>query len=390
MPRDLLESVEAGAERGEKTYDYDGVHSLREPVEYFFQESYEGVILFIIFRTPPCRHSACTFCPLPQSSTLRHVEFWEYCEQIDAVFRDPVVKVRAHEIVKVIVSNQGSILDEETFPTLALSYLVIKLERRIPNLKTLCLETRPEYVDDIELEMLKRAMQEIDTDTNIEIAIGLEAFDDHLRNDILKKGLVLNGTGAHTLESLARRCGEKGFKLKCYFMQKPWHTLTDAQAIEDVKEAIDYLDELARLYGVEINMHLNPTFAAKGTKLVDTFADGRFVPPQLRDVAKAAQHAEGKSITLFLGLNDEGMAVPGGSFLRPGQEWMVDLLEVFNRTQDYNVLRAVASRSPHRRVWAVARKRTDYVMRRLRRRALRMQARARHLGETPQTKSADQ
>jgi archaeosine synthase beta-subunit len=380
MPRDLLESVEAGAERGQKSYCYDGVHSLREPVDYFFQESFEGVILFIIFRTPPCRHSACTFCPLPQASTLRHVEFWQYCEQIDAVFRDPAVKARSHEIVKVIASNQGSILDEETFPTLALMHLVIKLERRISNLELLCLESRPEYVDDIELEMLRRAMREIDADTGIEIAIGLEAFDDHLRNAILEKGLVLSGGGPHTLESLARRCGEKGFALKCYFMQKPWHTLTDAQAIEDVKQAIDYLDELARKYGVKINMHLNPTFAAKGTQLASAFEDGRFVPPQLRDVAKAALHAKDKQITLFIGLNDEGMAVSGGSFLRPGQEWMVEMLEVFNRTQDFEVLKAVASRMPHRKAWAALRKQTNYVARRLRRRALRMQARARQLG----------
>jgi hypothetical protein len=44
---------------------------------------------------------------------------------------------------------------------------------------------------------------------------------------------------------------------------------------------------------------------------------------------------------MFLGLNDEGLTVPGGSFLREGDEPMIDLLERFNRTQDFELLRAV-------------------------------------------------
>jgi hypothetical protein len=44
---------------------------------------------------------------------------------------------------------------------------------------------------------------------------------------------------------------------------------------------------------------------------------------------------------MFLGLNDEGLSVPGGSFLREGDEPVVNLLEQFNRTQDFELLRAV-------------------------------------------------
>ncbi|MCK4342848.1 MAG: hypothetical protein KAY37_14115 [Phycisphaerae bacterium] len=31
-------------------------------------------------------------------------------------------------------------------------------------------------------------------------------------------------------------------------------------------------------------------------------------------------HGKGKSISIFVGLNDEGLAVAGGSFFRPGDE----------------------------------------------------------------------
>ncbi|KKU33433.1 MAG: hypothetical protein UX45_C0009G0001, partial [Candidatus Uhrbacteria bacterium GW2011_GWF2_46_218] len=38
-------------------------------------------------------------------------------------------------------------------------------------------------------------------------------------------------------------------------------------------------------------------------------------------------------------------AVPGGSFLRRGDEPVVELLERFNRTQDFELLHAVVRRA---------------------------------------------
>lgn len=48
---------------------------------------------------------------------------------------------------KVIVSNNGSVLDEATFPSSALIYLIARLNLHFPNLTVLCLETGVEYVD---------------------------------------------------------------------------------------------------------------------------------------------------------------------------------------------------------------------------------------------------
>ena len=103
-----------------------------------------------------------------------------------------------------------------------------------------------------------------------------------------------------------------------------------------------YLDDVARKYDAHLSMHLNPTFAGKGTPLAHAFQDGEFVPPTLQHLARAALHGEGKGVPIFLGLNDEGLAVEGGSFRRPGDEPVVARLERFNQRQDYDVLRAVA------------------------------------------------
>ena len=51
-----------------------------------------------------------------------------------------------------------------------------------PNISVLTLETRPEYVQVSELQLLARAIKEGDTPTKLELAVGFEAFDDTIRN----------------------------------------------------------------------------------------------------------------------------------------------------------------------------------------------------------------
>ena len=94
-------------------------------------------------------------------------------------------------------------------------------------------------------------------------------------------------------------------------------------------------------YQIKINMHLNPTYVAKGTLLEDSFSKQQYHPPFLSDVAKAALHAKDKSVTVYVGLSDEGLAVPNGSFIRAGEEELVEKLELFNRSQDYRILEEI-------------------------------------------------
>ena len=256
---------------------------------------------------------------------------------------------RRESIRKVIVSNNGSVLDEATFSSTALMYLLAQLNLNLPNLAVLSIETRPEYVDIAELEFIARALAEGDTPTRLEIAIGFEAFDDHIRNDIFDKGMTLK-----TFERLVRLTAPYGYHLKCYFMQNPIPGMADAEAVADIRDAIDYLGSLAAKHKVSINMHLNPTFVAAGTVLEKAFRDGEYRPPLLRDVAEAARHARGGPISIFIGLSDEGLAVEGGSFLRKGEDELARELERFNRTQDYDILdkictnRAGAGELPYR------------------------------------------
>ncbi len=83
-------------------------------------------------------------------------------------------------------------MDQDTFSTTALMYFTAKMNMHCPNISTLTIESRPEYIDPEELEVLSRAIKEGDTPTELEIAIGFEAFNDKIRNEYFYKGLTFD------------------------------------------------------------------------------------------------------------------------------------------------------------------------------------------------------
>ena len=326
-----------GNKKAGKTYGFNRSHDPSQLAQMWFQESSEGLILFVVFFTQACRWSRCLGCNLPSLVSPDHVDFKSLMTQVDNLFADLRVKKHFNDIRKVIISNNGSVLDEDTFSSTALMYLIAKLNLHVPNLTMLCMESRPEYVDMAELEFISRALAEGDTPTNLEIAIGFEAFDDHIRNDVFDKGLTLKA-----FASLAEKLASYNFCLKCYFMQKPVPGISDEEAVEDICNAIDFLSSTSREIGTNISMHLNPTYVATGTALENAFKSGDYLPPRLEDVARATMVAKNKNLSIFIGLSDEGLALPGGSFLRPENQWMIEPLEKFNRTQDFAILEALS------------------------------------------------
>ncbi len=330
----ISKQILKGHQEGGKTYNFSEQHDENLPTQMWFQESEEGLVVFMVFYTQACRWSRCLGCNLPSKGSQFHVSYKALIAQIDHVFANAELIGKRTEIRKVILSNNGSVLDQETFSSTALMYLTAKINLTFPNLAVLSIETRPEYVEVAELEFLRRALGEGDTPTELELAIGFEAFDGRIRNDVYRKGLQLA-----KFEAFVRRISPFGYRLKLYFMQKPVPGMSDEEAVLDIHQAIDYLSKVAEGHrNVRVSIHLNPTYVAFGTPLEESFKRGEYAPPMLVDVARAAIHAEGTGIYVFLGLFDEGMAAPGGSFVRAGEETLVEQLELFNRTQDFGVL----------------------------------------------------
>ena len=159
----IVRQISLGCLSGNKTFEFDEQHDRTKPIRMWFQESTEGLVLFVVFYTQACRWSRCLGCCLPSACSQFPVMYRDILKQIDFVFNDPEVRGRQQNIRKLIVSNNGSVLDQATFSSTALIYLVLQSNLHFPNLSVFSIETRVEYVEVEELEFLARVLGEGDT-----------------------------------------------------------------------------------------------------------------------------------------------------------------------------------------------------------------------------------
>ena len=157
------------------------------PLDYWFQHSHEGFLLFVVFYTQKCRWSKCFGCSLHLSSSEDYIDSQLIMQQIDYIFES--ILDNAQKLKKIIVSNNGSVLDEVTFPKQALLYFITKMQYHCPNVSVLTIETRAEYALVSDFESIEQALQEGKQPVTIELAIGVEVFDNKIRNRVYKKGL---------------------------------------------------------------------------------------------------------------------------------------------------------------------------------------------------------
>lgn len=235
------------------------------------------------------------------------------------------------EIGKVSIYTASSSLDQECLPTRSLIYVALKV-CDFPKLKILSLETRPEYVEDWELKALKNVLG---NKVVLEIGIGYETYNPELRNGILKKGLT-----TEKLRNLLALLSENKTVMKAYVMLKPHYSLTEQEGIVEAVNGIKELHSFSCEYNVPISIHLNPTYIAHGCSLTNEMIKFGFQPPELSSVIEVISAASELKMPLYVGLDDEGMAIEGGTFRSNGlnKEKATDAIKAFNRHQDFSQL----------------------------------------------------
>jgi len=311
-------------------YSFNNEENQSLPVMHWFQESPEGRVLFLVMYTFRCKWNRCIGCNLPSQSSNEDIDFNMIKKQIDFVFEHLVSYERdkGRKIDKIILSNNGSVFDEKTFPNSSLMYFLLKINEHLPDLKKLTLETRPEFVELSELEIVRNILNETGK-TEIEIAIGFEMFDDYKRNKIFQKGLSKKHF-EHFVEKLAKH----GFSLKTYFMLKPIVGMTEEEGVEDILQALKLLKTMEERYNIEIAMHLNPTYGALKTPLEIGFKEKKWSPPTFKSISKIINKAYENSIELHVGLYDEGLAVEGSNWTYNTSKKDINRVIEWNKTQN--------------------------------------------------------
>ena len=203
---------------------------------------------------------------------------------------------------EVDLFNSGSFFSDEEMPAAVRAHALDRLGRSA--VRRVLVESRPEYVL---ADRVQDAVARVGAD-RLEVGIGLESADDHVREVLVRKGFA-----RADFERAVAALGEAGARLLVYVLLKPLG-LSEEAAVEDAIASARYVFEVARRCGVRARVALQPTFVAPGSVLEEHFLEGRYAPPSLWSVVEVvrAVHALGE---ITIGTSDEGLQparVPAG------------------------------------------------------------------------------
>lgn len=299
-----------------------------KPLFHWYVDSAIGKELVFALYTRPCRYGRCAFCSLPDMSEGGEMVTAQDIEaQIDFIISS-YTRDQLNQVAKVSVYTASSALDQECLPTRSLMYLAIKV-CDFPKLKLVSLETRPEYVEEWEIKAFKNIFGK---NVDLEIGIGYETHDPDLRNKVLHKGLSIE-----KLKALLKLLAKSDAIFKAYLMLKPHHSLSEEEGIIEANNGVKELYELSKEFNVPTSLHLNPTYIAEGCRLTNEMIEFGFEPPELDSVIKVVKTAKELNMPIYVGLDDEGMAIKGGTFRSTGldKDKTVKALQRFNRHQNF-------------------------------------------------------
>jgi radical SAM enzyme (TIGR01210 family) len=302
-----------------------------KPLFHWYVDCSSGKELVFALYTRPCRYGRCAFCALPSMSDGGETVSAKDIEtQIDYILSQYTTE-QLNEVSKVSIYTASSSLDQECLPTRSLIYAALKVGY-FPKLKLLSLETRPEYVEDWELKALKNVLGHR---VVLEAGIGYETYDPELRNKVLRKGLT-----EEKLRNLLVLLSENQMAMKAYLMLKPHYSLTEEEGITEAVNGVKELHGLSLEYKVPIAIHLNPTYIAVGCSLTNEMIQFGYKPPELSSVIEVVKVSAELGMPLYVGLDDEGMAIEGGTFRSTGldKDRAVKALKAFNKHQNFEQL----------------------------------------------------
>lgn len=258
--------------------------------------------LVISLYTKKCQFQ-CAYCAIPTRSSERDVEASEIVEQIDWLWQR--YGDRLPTLQQISIGNEGSILDTQRFPKVAMDYFLNAIQS-CPQLQVLALETRPEYVSE---EYIDYILTQIPNGVQLDLTIGWETQNDFLRQVALNKKV-----SKKFFEKKLAILGQYGVRLTSYVLVKPGPTMTDEEGVTEAIATIDYLVEQCDRVGIDLIVYLNPTYIAKGSALEQQFNEVNYQPPRIQDIYRIVRETQEREIPIYTGLWSEGLSDESNDF----------------------------------------------------------------------------
>jgi len=310
---------------------------LDKPISFWIKEDRllkkEGKEFTIILRTKGCSwalgpNGGCSMCGYVQDSTFEKIDQAHIKNQIDYAFQEKLTEIIEDEEDFVLkIYNSGSFFDDDEISESTRDYIFKKISK-LPNIKELVIESRVDYITQEKLIKMKSSL-----DIYIEVAIGLETVNDHIRNTYINKGLFFKDF----LEAI-HLCKLNDIGVRAYLLFKP-PFLNEETAIDDCVSSILKLAEL------KVNtISINPLNIQKNTLIEFLFYQKRYRPPWFYSLFKCivkACHERDilKEVRIISSPSGAGSKRGIHNCLkRECNEFMIKSLRNFVLTQDINHL----------------------------------------------------
>ncbi|NPA96145.1 MAG: hypothetical protein GXO32_00920 [Crenarchaeota archaeon] len=133
-----------------------------------------GRRLIVVLQGFPCSWGRCSFCPfyLEQSASLR-----------DILERNRSIVARAIELAREIRADRVTVFNGGSFFELPLA--VIEMLKPLTRGRILDIESRPEFLSVSSVSTVLRILEP----SRLVVRVGLEVFDERIRNEVLGKGI---------------------------------------------------------------------------------------------------------------------------------------------------------------------------------------------------------
>ena len=271
--------------------------SIDEPHYFLLRRFLRDNDLLVIFNTQRCRYQ-CSFCDLPKKASHEFIPATNIETQYAHVIRE--VRHALSILTKVTISNDGSVLDTETFPEEAL-LRIARAIREIRTVTTVAVETRLEFATP---HLLKALRSQLGKHIKLDVLTGFETADPAIRDEVLLKKEPLEEF-LHGLDCITAAEAS----LTAYVLFKPSPDMTDDEAYDEAKRSIVYLASECKKRCIDLSIRLNPMYAAMQSRWARQAAtiDG-YLPPRLTDCMHLAETVAKEGTPVYLGLSTEGLS----------------------------------------------------------------------------------
>lgn len=271
----------------------------------------------------------CEFCALGRNSSDKPISLQNQKKQLDFIFQK--FAADSNKIQRISIGNESSILDKSKTPFELFEYLAEKCQN-MGKLRTISLETRPEYIDYKTLTKLKKVLRK-----NLDCTIGFETKNEEIRKRLNKR------FSKRALESALGTLAKTKSSLTAYVILKPDLSMNEQEAVGEALSSIEYLIKKTKERKIPLIIYLNPLYIPIGTNLCKEARKKGYKPPSACCLMQTLDKTIKKhhNLKVYIGLYSENLAQRNGEFFCPKNkdEEIRKRLKKFNRTQNPRLIK---------------------------------------------------